>query len=478
MSGQSKELILDESSSQFIFPFSLKPAGIKKMEGTLKSSGYEFFRLEAKELEGAFYGPGQTVSHDQMDQYFLPFIENLLFTEEPAQESLSRFSKSLHSKIRLLFGDEKRSFEVEILSADLFICPFQIGMISVRTRLADTNLKLSDVLHFQNQFRVLEPKIVKKKQLQVLSKDGTYDSIQDYIFKEVAPCIVPYIQTGANKTSYFGSLPYFVDERMYVVSTLVSAEEYVSNQHLFRSGQVNGYDPEGMPFISAYDPEYIDEYAKEHSYRRWAPQTQYIVSDHAFTCLTQRGTHVPLIKSEMFGQHYYNLLLHFFYKMVLLKLSYQYSLLYRRNKTGEIEQLIQTITEFSGKYHFKEISSRTEGQELAVLMNKVFHISTLYDEVKKTLDSLFRNQEKISAKRNNYLLFILTTYTVISGIYGMNLVIEDWKGKIDWTIMARYSVFEYIAFCVAISGILMGIGLGAGAIFSLSRNLIIRKKKR
>ncbi|WP_338782039.1 hypothetical protein [Metabacillus sp. FJAT-52054] len=477
MSDNQKELQLDEASSQFIFPFSLKHTNVMKIQQQLENSGYRFFHLDAKETENAYYGPGQSVSHDNMDQYFLPFIENLLFVHEPAKESLSRFSKSVQSPIRLLFGEDQRSYEAEVLSADIFICPFEIGMISIRTRFTQSPLKLSEVMDFQNQFRVLDPKLVEKKNLRVMTKNSSYDSIQDYIFKEVAPGIVPFIETGVNKSSYFGSLPYFVDERMYIVSTLVTRENHVTNEHLFRSGQVNGYDSKGNPFISAKNPEYIDHYAKTHTYSRWAPQTNYVISDHAFTCLTQQGEHVPIIKSEMFGQHYYNLLLHFFYKMVLLKLSYQYSLLYRRNKTNEIEQLIQTITEFSGKYHFKEISSRTEGQELAFLMNNVFHISTLYDEVKKTLDSLFRNQEKISAKRNNYLLFILTTYTVISGIYGMNLVIEDWKGKIDWRLMTQYSVFEYIAFGVAISGILMGIGLGAGAIFSLGRNFFNRKKR-
>lgn len=79
---------------------------------------------------------------------------------------------------------------------------------------------------------------------------------------------------------------------------------------------------------------------------------------------------ISFLMNHLFGQHYYNLFLHFFYKIVLLKLSYEYSqLTFHKNSEG-IERLIRSITVFSGKYLFLEISSRTEGQEFSELFKK------------------------------------------------------------------------------------------------------------
>ncbi|MFY4773985.1 hypothetical protein [Metabacillus sp. RGM 3146] len=56
----------------------------------------------------------------------------------------------------------------------------------------------------------------------------------------------------------------------------------------------------------------------------------------------------------------------------------------------------------------------------------------------------------------------------------MNLVIEDWKGKKDWSKLAHYSFFEYISFTVAVTGIAISIGLAVLAIV----NLLIEYKNR
>ena len=48
----------------------------------------------------------------------------------------------------------------------------------------------------------------------------------------------------------------------------------------------------------------------------------------------------------------------------------------------------------------------------------------------------------------------------------MNLVIEqDWKGSINWSQAASYSLFEYIALFVALTGITMGGVLGIVTIY-------------
>lgn len=90
--------------------------------------------------------------------------------------------------------------------------------------------------------------------------------------------------------------------------------------------------------------------------------------------------------------------------------------------------------------------------------------------MKETLGTLYQNQEKIAGKRHNYLLLILTIYTVLSGIYGMNLVIESWNKNLSWSAIKDYSLFEYIAFIVALSGITISISLGINALYKLIKD--------
>ena len=68
-------------------------------------------------------------------------------------------------------------------------------------------------------------------------------------------------------------------------------------------------------------------------------------------------------------------------------------------------------------------------------------------------------------------------YTVVGGIYGMNQVIEDLKGRIDWSKMLEYSIFEYIALFTTLTGLVVGIGLSFTLVVKWIRDGI-RKRER
>ncbi|MNE89648.1 hypothetical protein D3C80_1870840 [compost metagenome] len=92
-----------------------------------------------------------------------------------------------------------------------------------------------------------------------------------------------------------------------------------------------------------------------------------------------------------------------------------------------------------------------------------------------TLNDLFQYQDKFQAKRRDTLLMILTVFTVISGIYGMNQVIEDLKGRIDWSKALDYSPFEYLALFVTFTGIAVSIFLTLRELWNGFRS---RRRKR
>ena len=62
-----------------------------------------------------------------------------------------------------------------------------------------------------------------------------------------------------NLNGYFGSLPYFEDERMYAICISFSASEgsQITDDQLYRMGALDGRLPDGQLFISANNPEYI-----------------------------------------------------------------------------------------------------------------------------------------------------------------------------------------------------------------------------
>lgn len=468
-------LRVHKAMPQFLFPFSILKKEKQPLIKLLEKEGFHFYTLENEELENAFYGDGFHVSHSSLDQYFLPYIEQILFPEATNNPGLLRFSKSINHSCVLQTNHHDIPFSIH--SVDIILCPFDIGIMTIRTEVNKDESSYSDVLDFMNHFRVLEPKLAEQKTANIICCGETFKTVQEYIFSHLCAFIVPFVDRGEKQSTYFGSLPYFVDERMYTIGYMRLDDQYeMDDVNLFRAGQLNSYNADGHLFISAHNMDYIQDYIDTHVHKRWAPETYYTISDHAFNCLTfSSSVKATTIGNEWFGQNYYNLLLHFFYKIVLLKLTYEYSTLNFEKDQDDVEKLIKSISIFSSKYFFSEISSRTEGQEFSQSFKNIFHINSFYKETKETLSTLYQNQEKMAGKRNNYLLLILTIYTVISGIYGMNLVIEDWKGNIDWAKLGDYSLFEYISLTVAVSGIALGIAMAIGAVFKLVKEF---QKKR
>jgi Mg2+ and Co2+ transporter CorA len=98
----------------------------------------------------------------------------------------------------------------------------------------------------------------------------------------------------------------------------------------------------------------------------------------------------------------------------------------------------------------------------------------LFKEVNNTLNELYKSQENNASDRMNMLLFILTVFTVVSGIYGMNLVIKDWESPTGWKAFSSYTIFEWVSLITAVSGIVLS-GL---LIFSTVRKLVVNKIRK
>ena len=456
----------------FFLPFGYDSRKTDLVITTLFDNGYSYFHIKNAEEFNSTYGNDITVSGEELEQYFLPYIERKLFPSTIKDEGFHRFTKVFAEPYTLSVRDSLIPFIVR--SIDIILGPFGIAFINLRTELASDKTELSDVLDFMNHFRSLEPKLDENKGAQVLlPASEPKDSIHAFIFEHLCPFLSLYVLKDRNLTGYFGTLPYFDDDRMYATGFLfASTESLITEEHLFRVGNLNGRSPTGEPFIGSSNAGYIHKTVERTVHDRWAPHSYTVTTEHAFITITNQPTEqMQTSLAQYMGTHYYNFLLHYFYKIMLIRVAYEYSELVWNKDDEYVKSLTKLITLFSCWYYFKEISTRSEGKELAKMFRQSHNIENLFQEVNTTLHELYRNQESVAADRMNILLFTLTIFTVISGIYGMNLVISDWEEPFLWNTVFTYTFFEWISLLTALSGI----GLSVFLVFTTVGNSFWKK---
>ncbi|RDW15599.1 hypothetical protein [Oceanobacillus chungangensis] len=346
-------------------------------------------------------------------------------------------------------------------SIDIFICPFHIGLLNIRIHFPE-DLKTNDILHFGDLFRILIANEEEMFKVKVGFNENSLYLVRDFILQGLLVDFTAYIDNRtADSTTYFGSLPFFIDERMYVISFLpILNESKIIKKELYRIGELNGYDENGDAYVGASNPDYFERYYEEKVYDRWGDTTYYVTSDTHFSCVTkEKGKIGKQLSQQMYGEHFYGLLLFFYYKLVLLKLSHDYSRVEVEKDIKKVELLTIMITTFTSKYYLPEINSTSAGKEIFRDVKRVFRIEKLYEDVKHSIAILDKNQDNWDGKRLNYLIQILTIYTVISGIFGMNLVIEE-LGTLTFSRLKSYSIYEWLVLFVIFSGIFISFAMG------------------
>lgn len=447
-----------------------------KFTNSLPKNGFTFFKLDSLTGQEANYGDGISVKAKELEQYFLPYTAHVLFPLSLKENGFHRFTKLCADEIfHLTIRSKQTPFRVQ--SIDMTVGPFGLAFLTVRVTLDSANMNLSDVLDFAHHFRTVEAKLDEEQGAFIIHPDEEHPlSVHDFLFKRFCPFLDDFILHDENLDRYFGSLPYFEDERMLVAAFLFShPDATITDDQLYRMGAVDGRDSEGKPFISANSPRYIRRFLEQSLHDRWAPSTYTVVTEHAYMTITTEPTkNMERSLSQFMGTHYYNFFLHYFYKIMLLRVAYEYSKIDWDKDEEYVKSLIKLITMFSSLYYNQEVSTRSEGKELSNMFRNAFHLDVHFDEVNNTLRELYNSQENQASDRMNMLLFILTVFTVISGIYGMNLVIKDWESPAGWKGFMDYTFFEWISFITAVSGI----ALSCYLVFTTLNKLLKSKWRR
>ncbi len=337
---------------QFIFPFSLDHNCQDKLERELLTDGFVSFSLQQEELETAFYGSGCEVSHRRLEKFFLPFAKNMIFPRQPDAHAFRRYSKRIDLPCRMTANEHHWRFHLH--AADMFVCPFDIGFLTLRVELTDGGepaFTFSQALAFASRFRMLQSMNEAERNIRIGAADCESEEVEDFIFKTVVPALTRFLDESDLEESFFEKLPYFVDERMYVQGLLAfERQEEITTVDAYRASRLDGMDDRGRPYVSACNTAYIERFCSERIYDRWSPETWYMIEETSSVCLTRQSGHrVKQLVSHIYGEYYYALLINLFHKIVLLKLSNRYSHVQIDKDPDKIEKLIRDITTFSSK---------------------------------------------------------------------------------------------------------------------------------
>ncbi|MGG3470709.1 hypothetical protein ABES02_24885 [Neobacillus pocheonensis] len=413
----------------FILPISYKGETFKNLILFLQENQFTRYILSKSQNESGYYGTYQ-VSHDDMETFFLPLTSQYLFPASEDEIGFQRYTKGF-SLNRLLIADHL-NIPFKIHSIDLIICPYELGFITVRAEIND--IPFSHALEFANSFR-------RKN------------------FEDLLPDLSAFVDWDSPP-------PFFEPNKMQIQSLIhLTNDESIDEIDLFRSITLCNGD--------LGNNEYIINYVNEHSYNRWAPNTYIGLNDHCFTFLSNNGLDTKA--KNFFGEFYYLQLIHLFNKLVFLKIAYNYSAIHIEKDYNAIEKLIYFINSFTSNFFFIEYPAKIEGQELFKLFKKAYNVDELYTNTKETLFSLFKYEENSVTKKDSMLLLVLTIYTVICGIFSINLFTKDLAGKINWSHFKHYNPFEYFAVFIVFSGIIVVAILGIQSLFQVFQE---RKNKK
>ncbi|PLS07253.1 hypothetical protein [Neobacillus cucumis] len=455
-----KEKHVSKALFQFIAPFSLKAGASREVITYLEELDFNLFRLSDMESENAYYGNFR-LNHSEMETYFLPLTANILFPIAQHEKGFQRYSKQLSLEGDLNLKDTIIPFKIH--SIDIVTCPFDLGFLTIRTEIR--NSSLSNSIEFANCMRRRNGDTLKFE----LTIDGdTYQNLLMFLINQFCPDLSKHMNND--------KVLFLEKKNMYVQSLLsLNEEETIDTVDLYRFGTLCSYDTAGKPFVNANNMDFISQFIQDYAYDRFAPTTNYIVEQNCFAGITTIVNSCSQTQ-RFYGFYYYALLLNLFHKLVLLKIASCFSAIHIEQDKEKIESLNYTLNSFTSNYFYTVYPLTFEGQEMFRLLRKSLGIDPLYANTKEILFSIVKYEDNNVAKKDSMLLLVLTIYTVICGIFSMNLFTHDLQGHIKWDHFKTYNPFEYFAVFIVFSGMIVVLTLTIQGLIQGYKNRKKRKK--
>lgn len=406
------EMQVSKALFQFYLPFTYKADSELQLRKSLENHQFTSFQLNDLEQEDKYYG-GFAISHRILESFFLPMTNKILFPTAGKDKGYHRYSKKLSAERAITINDGMIPFQIH--SVDVILCPYELGIVTIRIELND--LPLADAITFTGG-KATRIHLGNESKAAIL-----YEEKNDLFVKELFRDMVPgwdHIIKGNDAVEF--------DSKIYLLS-LLSVKNDI--------------------------------------------KTQYHYDDYGLACISSQDT--DKLTSHFYGRYYYALLTNLFHRLFFLKLLQGYADINIDSDKKAIRQLIYTMNSFTSNYYFVTIPRDSSGAEIFNGMKQAFQIDSLYQCSKEMLSALFHYEQNTATKRDSFLLLILTLYTVICGIFSMNLFTHDLEGNIHWERLASYNPFEYLAVFIVFSGMIVVMYLAISSLIQGWQDKKLRK---
>lgn len=241
-------------------------------------------------------------------------------------------------------------------------------------------------------------------------------------------------------------------------------------------------------------PPFREKFVNEHIYDRWAStKTYYTAIDYGAVTITdskqtfykehtyketydtnQKGVDFPdLLYQHHCRQYLIFILLQLYYREELQEIMGRYARIPNLNTRKNREtarRVLDTYYNLNQFFFFDRITHEIQGLEIWSFYQKVFKTKELYSAVQQDMNELNQRLiEKISGDQQKEL-GILTILTAITGMFGMNLIIEDFFKVPNKDVMNVLSIFP--VFGDRWSAIIK-MGINVLVLFSIASILVI-----
>lgn len=356
--------------------------------------------------------------------YFLPYVRKLLFPTAdwtdafrnafdhmPAQKRIDVVAALpsvdfdlVLERSRLGKGPFTRdALGVDITRITLHVFESGIGFLVIKTELDMKNgLHVSDVLDFNNRFRTMSPRYMKKKKgegIAILnSRFGGAGDLSAFIshllygFEDV--------ETGSAYYDRLFTYSYLCLDRSEWNETR-GLPDFLNEFYKFQHCLPSNYGSE-------FDPSYRE--MKDDTYKRWK-YSLFGFSREAGVVLASAREEFNLTKLPLHFETMYSyiLLLAFYQRLSLILFSEELI----KGESLKVDEMKRRFTRFTHFSWFSQITNSEHGMDLWKKWQKTFDLPALFEEVQKEYEEYYDYKVAKGQERINLLLIVIYVISVM-----------------------------------------------------------------
>ncbi|GAA3412615.1 hypothetical protein ACFFNY_32925 [Paenibacillus hodogayensis] len=403
------------------------------------------------QAEQKFYYPEVTSDYDAtqeiedlfVSKYFLPGIQNLLFSKNG---KFSAFRLKENSKIiKANFPECNQQLRFEWLSTELYKFSDKFAFLVVRVALLPEEnnqglIDLDDWIKFINRIRQNHNKYLNAPKINFKTSKRDNSHQNSDIFEAVSSIIDKYNLFISNKisTDDFDLQDYKLSSFKFIepdnfIHACAQVTNLIEPKQLFR---ISSFDET----INNYDEEFVNCFIKNNTYQRWGASGNYTIGNDNCWISLIKIDNPPSYKfnrfssNNWFPDHYLQIfnkqyliiaLLNLFYREELQRLSGEYSTLENLNtQRSNARRILSSFDNLNLNYYFHKISNETQGIEMWNLFNNILGIHSLYNKVKEDMRELNQRLIEVHSELQNKETKTLTILAFFTGMLGINVLIE------------------------------------------------------